>query len=120
VVSVLATGSKSFGFNPSLGNGFLRAIKIRSTPSIRWEIKPEVPCCNILWHVKTLDVSKILNTENSHSFIHFSYLLQISLLVGLPESSGRKVRSSTHIHPGDEQKASNGRGSEISVKLLHN
>jgi hypothetical protein len=27
---------------PGLVNGFLRAIKIRSTPSFGWEVKPEV------------------------------------------------------------------------------
>jgi hypothetical protein len=30
---------------------FLRAIKIRSAPSFGGEIKPEAPCCKILWHV---------------------------------------------------------------------
>jgi hypothetical protein len=35
VVSVLATGPKGCGFEPGLGDGFLRAIKIRSTPSFR-------------------------------------------------------------------------------------
>jgi hypothetical protein len=46
VVSVLATGPK--------GRGFLlaRAIKIRSTPSFGWEVKPEAPCRKILQHVK--------------------------------------------------------------------
>jgi hypothetical protein len=33
VVSVLATGPKGRGFEPGQGDGFLRAIKIRSTPS---------------------------------------------------------------------------------------
>jgi hypothetical protein len=47
VVSVLAT-------EPGQGDGFLRAIKIRSTPSFGWEVKPEVPCRNILRHVKEL------------------------------------------------------------------
>jgi FtsP/CotA-like multicopper oxidase with cupredoxin domain len=32
---VLATGAKGWGFEPGQGNGFLRAIKIRSTPSSR-------------------------------------------------------------------------------------
>jgi hypothetical protein len=35
VVSVLATGPKGCGFEPGQGNGFLRVIKIRSTPSSR-------------------------------------------------------------------------------------
>jgi putative component of membrane protein insertase Oxa1/YidC/SpoIIIJ protein YidD len=33
MVSVLATGSKFCRFKPSRGDGFLMAIKIRSTPS---------------------------------------------------------------------------------------
>jgi hypothetical protein len=33
VVSVLATGPKGCGFEPGQGNGFLRTIKISSTPS---------------------------------------------------------------------------------------
>jgi hypothetical protein len=40
VVSVLATGPKGCGFEPGQGNGFLRAIKIRSTPSSRMGSKP--------------------------------------------------------------------------------
>jgi hypothetical protein len=35
VASVLATGSKDCVFEPGQGSGFLRAIKIRSTPSSR-------------------------------------------------------------------------------------
>jgi hypothetical protein len=52
VVSVLATGPKDRGFKPGRGDGFLRAIKMRSTPSFGWEVKPEVPCRKILRHVK--------------------------------------------------------------------
>jgi hypothetical protein len=54
VVSVLATGPKGCRFKPGQGDGFLRVIKIRSTPSFGWEVKPEVPCRKILWHVKDL------------------------------------------------------------------
>jgi hypothetical protein len=35
VVSVLATGPSGCGFEPGKGDGFLKAIKIRSTPSSR-------------------------------------------------------------------------------------
>jgi hypothetical protein len=52
VVSVLAIGPKVRGFKPGQGDGFLRAIKIRSTPSLGWEVNPEVPCLKILRHVK--------------------------------------------------------------------
>jgi hypothetical protein len=30
--------------NPAEGDGFLRLIKIRSTPSIGGELRPEAPC----------------------------------------------------------------------------
>jgi hypothetical protein len=52
VVSVLATGLKGRGFEPGQCDGFLRAIKIRSTLSFGREVKPEVPCRKILRHVK--------------------------------------------------------------------
>jgi hypothetical protein len=52
VVSVLATGPKGCWFEPSHGGGFLKVIKIRSTPSFGWEVKLEVPCRKILQHVK--------------------------------------------------------------------
>jgi hypothetical protein len=54
VVSVLATGPKVRGFELGHSDGFLRAIKIRSTPSFGWEVKPEVPCRKVLRHVKDL------------------------------------------------------------------
>jgi hypothetical protein len=44
VVSVLATGFKGCGFKPSRDDGFLRVIKVCSTPSFGWEVKLEVPC----------------------------------------------------------------------------
>jgi hypothetical protein len=40
VISVLATGPKGREFKPGRGDRFLRAITIRSTPSIGWEVKP--------------------------------------------------------------------------------
>jgi hypothetical protein len=51
VVSVLATGPKGRGFKPGRSDGFLRVIKIRSTPSFGWEVKPEIPCRKVLRHV---------------------------------------------------------------------
>jgi hypothetical protein len=52
MVSVLAIGPNGCGFKPGQGDGFLRAIKIHSTPSFRQEVKLEVPCHEILQHVK--------------------------------------------------------------------
>jgi hypothetical protein len=37
---------------PGRGDEFLKAIKIRSTSSFGWEVKPKVPCREILRHVK--------------------------------------------------------------------
>jgi hypothetical protein len=54
VVSVLATGPKGRGFEPGQGDGFLTVIKIRSTTSFGREVKPEVPCRNILRRVEDL------------------------------------------------------------------
>jgi hypothetical protein len=48
VVSVFANGTKGRGFNRGRCDGFLNAIKIRSTPSFGWEVKPEFPCRKIL------------------------------------------------------------------------
>jgi hypothetical protein len=52
VVSVLATERKGCTLKPSQGNGFLRAIKIHSTPSFGWEVKLQVPYRKILRCVK--------------------------------------------------------------------
>jgi hypothetical protein len=52
VVNVLATGPKGRGFKTGRGDGFLRTIKICSTSSFGWEVKPEVPCSKILRHIK--------------------------------------------------------------------
>jgi hypothetical protein len=43
VVSVFATGPKGCGFEPGQGDGFLRAIKILSTPSFRMGSKAGGP-----------------------------------------------------------------------------
>jgi hypothetical protein len=40
------------GSNPTKGDGFLRVVRIRSTTSVRGEVKPSAPCCKILQHVK--------------------------------------------------------------------
>jgi hypothetical protein len=127
---VLATGPKGCGFRSGRSDGFLRVIKIRSTPCFGWEIKPEVPCRKILQHVKD-PLRYFRYWQNPHSFVHSSYSLQMSLVVGLPASSGRRVRSysqpalspprlSADIHPRDVQYASDGCCSETSVSPHHN
>jgi hypothetical protein len=54
IVSVLAIGPKVRGFKRGRGDGFLRTIEIRSTLSFGGEIRPSVPCRQILWYVKEL------------------------------------------------------------------
>jgi hypothetical protein len=48
MVNVLAIGPKVRWFKPDRGDGFLRAMKIRSTPYFGGEMKPESPCRKIL------------------------------------------------------------------------
>jgi hypothetical protein len=48
MVSVLAIGLKVREFKPGRGDGFLKAIKIRSTPRFAGELKPSAPCRKIL------------------------------------------------------------------------
>jgi hypothetical protein len=79
ILSVLATGPKGRRFNPGRGNWLLRVIKILSTPSFGWEVKPEVPCRKIL----SLEIFQIL--IGKIHFVQPSYLPHMSLLVGLPE-----------------------------------
>jgi hypothetical protein len=44
MVSVLDTGLKVPGFSPSRDDGFLRAMKVRSTPSLGGEEMLSAPC----------------------------------------------------------------------------
>jgi hypothetical protein len=76
VVANIVTGPKGSGFEPGQGDGFIRAIKIRSTTSFGWEVKAEVPCRKILRHVKHLLKSHGDGYINSHFLRPFSYSLQ--------------------------------------------
>jgi hypothetical protein len=89
VVSVLASGPKGRGFEPGQGDGFLRAIKTRSTPSFGWEVKPEVPCRKILQHVKEISKSQ-WDEDTKFSFPSPILLLvpEMALLTGPPDSTG--------------------------------
>jgi hypothetical protein len=59
VVSVIATGTEGRGFKPDGAEKCLIAIKIRSSPSFGWEIKPEAPCRKILRHAKEHSVARV-------------------------------------------------------------
>jgi hypothetical protein len=53
VVCVLAIGPKFRGLKPGRGDGFLKAIEIRNTPSFGGEVKPSAACCKILLHANS-------------------------------------------------------------------
>jgi hypothetical protein len=78
MISVLPTGPKVHAFKRSQGDGFLRAIKIRNTPSFGGEVKPDAPCRKMLWHVRKSLASMNKNCSQGqirHSFARSSYLL---------------------------------------------
>jgi hypothetical protein len=89
VVSMLATGPKGRGFESGQDDGFLRVIKILSTPSFGWEVKPEVPCRKILRHVKDI-LKSHGDIKTKFSFPSPILLLApaMSLLTGPPDSTG--------------------------------
>jgi hypothetical protein len=64
------------GFKPTRSDEFLRAIKIRRTPSFGGEVKQEVPSRKIIRHVKESLASINRNTArpNSNSFCPFLLL----------------------------------------------
>jgi hypothetical protein len=76
VLSVLATGPKGRGFEPGQGDGFVRAVKVRSTPSFGWEVKPEVPRRKTLRQVKDLLKSYRTDRLNSHLLRPLSHSLK--------------------------------------------
>jgi hypothetical protein len=55
---------------PDQGDGFLRAIKIHSTPSFGRVVKPGAPCYKILQHLKEYE-------RNKKSIIYFTRILPI-------------------------------------------
>jgi hypothetical protein len=84
------------GSDPPEGCGFLKAIKIRSTPSLERKVNLSSPCRKILRHVK--EPSKY-ERDTSSGKIH-NFLCQVllrccwmALLVELPQSSGEGIES---------------------------
>jgi hypothetical protein len=132
--SVFATGPKGRGFELCQGGGFLRATKIRSTPSFGWEVKPEVSRCKILRHVKELPRGRIdkipisFARSPTHS-INVSADRTARQYWWLPERSGDRlgVRPSryhhTTVHIAVTRRWTTGqwgRSSETSVSLQYN
>jgi hypothetical protein len=88
MVNVLAIGPNVHWSKPSQGDGFLRAINIRSTPSSEGVVKLDVPCHKILQHVKELNKQKIIVDR-----IHSNLLLVGSAGRIARESSGGQIRN---------------------------
>jgi hypothetical protein len=84
VVSVIATGPKGRGFKPGQGDGFLRAKNPQHT-FLRMGSKAGGPMSHVFYGMLNIP-GGISDTDrqNSDSFVHSSYLPQMSLLVGLP------------------------------------
>jgi hypothetical protein len=94
MICVLAIRPKFRGFKPERNDGFLRVIKIRSTPSFGGEVKPEALFRKILQHVKVTckHEQKYFSSSSFPSPVP-SACYQITLPVGLPESSGGRITS---------------------------
>jgi hypothetical protein len=81
VVTVLASGPRFAGLSQAEGDGFLTAIKIRSTPSFGGEVKPSVPCHEILRYIKgPFEVRKryFVRQNSFPSPVHPALLLDVS------------------------------------------
>jgi hypothetical protein len=76
VVSVLTTGPKHRGLEPGQGDGILKAIKIRSTLSFGWEVKPEVPFRRFYGMLKNSSSPTGTYRINFNFLRPFSYSLQ--------------------------------------------
>jgi hypothetical protein len=65
------------GSNPAEDEIFLRAIKVRSTPSFRREVKFAAPGCRMLWNVKDpYRMKEVLRRQNSRTFLAKFLLLR--------------------------------------------
>jgi hypothetical protein len=70
VVSVLAIGPKVRGLKPSRRRWIFNDGKIRITTSFGGEMKPQVLCGKILWHIeKPLGMKAILRRQNPLTFL---------------------------------------------------
>jgi hypothetical protein len=111
VIIVFALGLKFAVSNPAEGDGLLRALKICIVHFFGGEVKQSALCCKILRHVKEhFEVRTKIQFPSPVS----PALLLIVLLIGLPESSGERIRNfpcryhftmvlHAHKSSGDEQ-----------------
>jgi hypothetical protein len=78
------------------GDRFLRVIKVHSTPSIGGKVMTWVPCWNTWRYVKQhLQVWTDERRKANYSFLSpiSPACYKITVLIGLPETSGGRVRS---------------------------
>jgi hypothetical protein len=91
---MLAIGPMVRGFKPGRGDGFLKATKIRNTPSFGEDVKPKAPWHKIIRHV-IIHLQVWTEIVRKVKFLSLSPFLllccQMSLLVGMTESSGGRV-----------------------------
>jgi hypothetical protein len=83
------------GSNPA-SDEFLKVIENHSTPSFEWEVKSEALCHKILRQVENhfqLWTEILCKAKFSFLFPIPPACYRMNLLVGLPESSGGRVRS---------------------------
>jgi hypothetical protein len=106
MVSVLAIRPKIRGFKPGRGCEFLRVIKIHCSPSFGREVKPLVSCREILRHVKMAckyEEKYFARPNPSFPSTVPPVCYQMTLLIGLPEISGARIRNfplTTTFHRG--------------------
>jgi hypothetical protein len=84
VISVRDTGPKGRGFKSGRVYGFLRAIKIRSSPSFGWEVKPEAPCRKILRHVK-------ITSKYERGISNKKFIILFAVLPGLHQMTAGRI-----------------------------
>jgi hypothetical protein len=75
MVTVVVSELKVLGLKPGRGDVFLRAIKIRCTPSFAGEVKPKASCGKILRHVEEPQrYERDACSQNSRTFLAISQL----------------------------------------------
>jgi hypothetical protein len=129
VVSVLPTGHKGFGFEPGQGDGFLRAIRIRSTPSSRMRSKAgRSHVVRFYGMLKNSRSPTGTDRLNSHFLRPSPAAPEISLVtarsaledkLGVRPSRSCLLTGPHRCHPGIVQQAQ-GRSAETAVSPRHN
>jgi hypothetical protein len=78
MVSVLAIGTKVRGFKPSLGDGFLKAVKIMRTPSFGGEVNPEaIRFYNMLKNYTNMKEVRIILFRHTTTTFWYYYIFLV-------------------------------------------